>query len=201
MKIGLKQWLSILLKREIYLMLLIYLFVLIPLAYFLVWLGVKLDKALGFLKFIGRPWNIVCFLFFILTGLFIVWWSYTYLILEGTGSPATMLGQTKKLVKKGPYAFVRNPSVIGKLLGVVGLGCLSGSFSFTFIIVPLLLFGSLLEKRFHEERNMERLWGQEYIDYKEAVPMVIPRFDRILRELVSFFRKKKHDEDTFNQSA
>ena len=44
-----------------------------------------------------------------------------------------------KLVRSGIYAYCRNPSVHGKLLGVLSVGFALNSFSFCFVLVPVLL--------------------------------------------------------------
>jgi len=157
-----------------------YIFILIPFTLFLIFIGIKIDSLWGLPKFVSRPYNLVFGIFFIFIGLIIVLWSYSYLVLEGRGSPSPYFGQTKKLVKVGPYSIVRHPSIIGKLFGVMGLGFLFQSFSFTLIIIPILFVGSLLDKIFREEKHLEKIWGREYIEYKKSVPMIIPQFNNEL---------------------
>ena len=175
-------------RKEIFPLIFIYLFILIPLTLTLIFVGIKLDNLLKLpiLFIFSFPFNFLFFFIFLTIGLIIVFWSYKYIVFQGEGSPCSYFGHTKKLVKNGPYALVRHPSIIGKFLGVLGLGILFRSFSFTFIIAPILLVGSLLDKVLREERILAKIFQKEYIDYKKRVPLIIPRIKNIL----NLFRKK-----------
>jgi protein-S-isoprenylcysteine O-methyltransferase Ste14 len=170
-------------------------FILIPLTLFFIFVGVKIDALLGLLPFISWPYNLLFFVFFMVIGLIIVLWSYSYLIFEGRlGLPFVYFGQTNNLVKVGPYSIVRHPAVIGKIFGVMSLGFLFQSFSFTFIIVPLLIVASLIDKRFREERQLERKWGRTYIEYRESVPMIIPHMKRMIHLIKKEVDKRSDDK-------
>ena len=54
---------------------------------------------------------------------------------------------------------------------------------FLFVIVPLLITGSLVEKRFFMERREQKYWGETYDRYLEQVPFFIPRIADIARLL------------------
>jgi protein-S-isoprenylcysteine O-methyltransferase Ste14 len=69
----------------------------------------------------------------------------------GEGSPSPTAGRTEKLVTSGIYAYSRNPSLFGKLLGFIAVGLALNSITFCFILTPLLLTGSLLEKIWRQE--------------------------------------------------
>lgn len=81
----------------------------------------------------------------------------------------------RELVTTGLYAYIRNPMVSGWLCGMFGLGVLLGSISLTFIFTPLFLMLNVLYLKAIEEREMEKKFGEEYLRYKERVPMFIPR--------------------------
>lgn len=161
-------------RKELYLNVLNYLFILIPFVIFLNLVTCKLDSMFGFARLWGSPLNVLLFVFFTVPGILIVWWSYTCLVLIGEGSPSPHLGGTKKLVRTGPYALVRHPSVVGKLLGVLGMGCLFASPTFLFILLPALLIYSLIYNRFYQEKGCEEIFGNEYLEYRREVPMIIP---------------------------
>jgi len=172
--------LLVFLRQEIYFIFFTwYIFVWIPLTLIFIFLGTRIDILLGLHKFIPRPYNILFFAFFISMGVIIVLWSYSYLVFEGRmKKPTLYFGQTEKLVKVGPYSIVRHPAVIGKLFSVIGLGFLFQSFTFTFIIIPILFVGSIIDKMFREERQLTKKWGKEYIEYKKSTPMIIPKIKR-----------------------
>lgn len=157
----------------------IYCLGLIPLAVFLAWLGRLADHALGWPAFPPSPYNYICFGLGIGLGLIILISSYTCLIDVGDTAPASPSDQTRGLVKVGPYSWVRHPSIVGKLAGVMGLGCLMQSPFFMLIIIPLLLTYSLITNRIWQEIPLERRFGDEYLQYKKEVPMIVPKLSRI----------------------
>jgi protein-S-isoprenylcysteine O-methyltransferase Ste14 len=48
------------------------------------------------------------------------------------------------------------------------------SASFCFILVPLLLAGSLVEKVVRQEPQLVEVFGEEYERYRKEVPLFIP---------------------------
>jgi len=110
-------------------------------------------------------------------------WTYEQLVTHGKGSPSPVAGRTLQLVTSGIYAYSRNPSVIGKLLGVLAVGFALNSFSFCFLLVPFLLVGSLIEKVVRQEPQLVEIFGDEYLAYQKEVPLFIPW------KLIFFWRK------------
>jgi protein-S-isoprenylcysteine O-methyltransferase Ste14 len=119
------------------------------------------------------------FTLFSLSGALIIWRAYSYLVIIGEGGPCPQLGGTKKLVTSGPYSIVRHPSVIGKLLGIIGLGCLSKSVFFTFVVIPVLFIWSVFYNRFIQERGCVEKFGEDYLKYRKITPMFIPGLKNI----------------------
>jgi protein-S-isoprenylcysteine O-methyltransferase Ste14 len=62
-------------------------------------------------------------------------------------------------------------------LGVAlfGLGFILHSASMVFLWTPAFLFLNVMEVRFVEEPELERRLGANYRDYRERVPMLIPK--------------------------
>lgn len=177
-KVSVKDMLDVLFKREFYLDMVVFVFVCITGVLIVLYFCFKVDRFFGFQPFIGSPLNYILFFLFTIIGALIVWRAYTYLVVVGEGSPCPQLGGTRKLVTVGPYAFVRHPSVIGKLFGIVGLGCLSKSVSFTFILIPILLTWSAFYNRFIQEKVCVERFGNEYLKYRKHVPLFLPRITR-----------------------
>lgn len=73
-----------------------------------------------------------------------------------------------RLVATGPFQISRNPIYLGGIIVLLGIAILLGSLV-TFLF-PLLLF-LILDLVYVpiEEREMEALFGTEYIDYKRKV--------------------------------
>lgn len=153
----------------------VYIPVLFPLTFLIALSAVTLDRWLGFeAGFLPPPWNWrVAALSF---GLGAAFWLFTYeqLVTRGEGSPSPTAGRTLRLVTTGIYAYSRNPSIWGKLLGVLAVGFALNSFAFCAILVPLLLAVSLAEKVWRQEPQLVEIFGEEYIRYRDQVPLFVP---------------------------
>jgi protein-S-isoprenylcysteine O-methyltransferase Ste14 len=117
-------------------------------------------------------------LLFCLAGAFFMLWSNIFLFKIGKGGPADGFGmsispQTKKLVTTGPYKYSRNPMVFGAfslyvsivifLNSIIGLSCL-------LIFFPI----GIIYLKLSEEKRLLRDFGDEFMDYKNKVPMIFP---------------------------
>lgn len=178
-KITIKEMIKVLFKREFYLDMVIFIFVCIFSVLVVLYFCTKIDKWLRFSPFLHAPYNIMLFTLFSLSGALIIWRAYSYLVIIGEGGPCPQLGGTKKLVTSGPYSIVRHPSVIGKLLGIIGLGCLSKSVFFTFVVIPVLFIWSVFYNRFIQERGCVEKFGEDYLKYRKITPMFIPGLKNI----------------------
>jgi protein-S-isoprenylcysteine O-methyltransferase Ste14 len=111
-------------------------------------------------------------------GLFWILWAYSYLVFIGGGSPVEAFGfalePTQSLVTTGPYAYVRNPLVVGLLFILLGVGFISDSIAGILLapVVGLLIASYLV---LFEEKHLIRRFGEGYVHYREHVPMIIPR--------------------------
>jgi len=153
----------------------VYIPVLFPLTFLIALLALWIDKQLGFGEgFLphGSNWWVALTSF----GLGTILWLATYaqLVTIGKGSPSPTAGRTVQLVTTGIYAYSRNPSLYGKLLGVMAVGFALNSLSFCAILVPLLLTGSLIEKVWRQEPQLIELFGEEYLSYRREVPLFFP---------------------------
>ena len=83
-------------------------------------------------------------------------------------------GRTLQLVTSGIYAYSRNPTVFGKLLGVLAVGFALNSVAFCCILVPALLAGSLIEKVWRQEPQLIEIFGEDYVRYRDRVPLFLP---------------------------
>lgn len=153
----------------------VYVPVLFPLTFLIALGALRLDEALGFADgFLPSPVNFGVAVASLVLGLLVVGVSYAELVVRGEGSPSPTAGRTIKLVRTGIYAYSRNPSVIGKLLGVLAVGFALNSLSFCFILVPALLVGSLVEKVWRQEPQLVAIFGEDYERYRREVPLFLP---------------------------
>jgi len=99
-------------------------------------------------------------------------WSQCIALFRGKGVP---VNPPRELVKVGPYAWVRNPMLLGLWVAFVGLGFLFHSVSLVFVGTPVLALVTLMEVKLVEEPELERRLGATYNKYKADVPMLIPK--------------------------
>lgn len=92
--------------------------------------------------------------------------------------------KNRQLVTSGPYALVRNPLYAGNLVATAGLVLLSES-AVAGLLVLTGLTVTFLATIGYEERRLLRKFGQDYRDYKDQVPVLIPHWKSIRRLLHS----------------
>jgi protein-S-isoprenylcysteine O-methyltransferase Ste14 len=93
----------------------------------------------------------------------------------GKGTPVP-IAPTQKLIIDGPYRKRRNPMLLGAIIYCLGLGTILGSITMGLIISCLILIFGTCYSKFIEERELWIRFGQEYEEYKEKTPFLVPRF-------------------------
>ena len=163
-------------------LLLIYVPILIPITLVMIFCGRWMDQWLGLPLLPGSPVNYILFGLFFTAGATLWAWCYSYIVLIGGGGPAPLVAKgASRLVTDGPYGLTRHPSVVAKLVGVLAVGLLFRSTFFVCVILPLLLVGSLVEKKYFMEKRDLDYWGPVYGEYMERIPFFIPRWQDIHR--------------------
>jgi protein-S-isoprenylcysteine O-methyltransferase Ste14 len=139
----------------------------------------KLDYLVNYKMLIGsmtlRYIVSACILF--LGAVFAIW-SNLFLFLVGKGGPAEGFGiavspRTQKLVTRGPYRYCRHPMVFGAFCIYLSLVLfLNSVLGLLGILVLLFLAGIYL--RYSEEKRLLNNFGDEYLEYRKKVSMIIP---------------------------
>lgn len=99
-------------------------------------------------------------------------WCVLAFALVGRGTPAPF-DPPRRLVRRGPYRFVRNPMYLGALLVLAGASLFFGS-------LALLAFAAGFAVATHafvvlyEEPTLRRIFGEEYEEYRRAVRRWLP---------------------------
>ncbi|MFZ4399086.1 MAG: methyltransferase family protein [Bacteroidales bacterium] len=136
-----------------------------------------------FLKLNNSILRIIILFPFFLIGIFFILWSNFYLCIIGKGGPAegfniSISPKTKKLVTHGPYRYSRNPMVFGAFLLYISLSvflnsiiCLLSLLVFLYIVIKYL--------KLSEEKRLQKDFGDEFTEYRNKVPMIIPYKFRI----------------------
>lgn len=89
-------------------------------------------------------------------------------------APAPMeLFGTHRLVVKGVYGWVRHPMLVGGLLFLLTSGPSLNNLIYTAMYTAYMLIGG-----YYEERRLVRIFGQDYVRYRERVGAFFPRLWR-----------------------
>jgi len=91
---------------------------------------------------------------------------------------------SRRLVKTGPYALVRNPMYLGILL--IGAGIVFILFQWWVTCIFLLVFiGRYIVLIFEEEKKLLAAFPQDYPAYKERVPRIFPSLALLFEKDIS----------------
>lgn len=134
-----------------------------------------MDSFIGLQNFLPFPLNVILGFVMIIPGFFFAIWSNYTLYREGKGTPVpTEATHTEQLVVEGPYKYSRNPMIFGTILIFIGFGLIFNSIFFTTIISCIITISLYLEVKLWEEKNLEKRFGKEYLEYKQKVSIIIP---------------------------
>ncbi|MFC1985253.1 methyltransferase family protein [Chloroflexota bacterium] len=146
-----------------------------------VFASIWVDKLYVFFRFDSSGWTIVLSIFILSLGWFICGWTaLAFVRTKGTPVP---FNPPPKLITTGLYYYIRNPMLLGLFIFLIGLGILFGSLSLIFIFTPLFILINVLYLKAVEEKEMEKKFGSEYLEYKMNVPMFIPNLDTIRKSI------------------
>lgn len=112
----------------------------------------------------------------VVTGWLLAIWSIVAQLIHGSGTPLPMMA-TQKLLTSGPFAYCRNPMSLGTILAYFGIAIWIGSF-FAAGIVAVLSALLIIYLITIEDKELEMLFGQAYINYKRTTPFLLPNFRR-----------------------
>ena len=124
--------------------------------------GIILDTIFPIKIFGGQEYQYFGFSLIVISSVLIYWAQRT------TNKTKKQIVDGKRNFDRGPYKYSRNPTYLGLLLATLGFGLMIGSF-FIFVIVIVIFFINKLIFLPREERLLERIYGQNYLDYKKKV--------------------------------
>lgn len=84
------------------------------------------------------------------------------------------LGIPDRLITKGLFSSVRHPSSLGVVLLLIGWYLIWDALYCIYFLVPLIVIGIYIENKL-EEKNLERIFGDEFRAYKKSVGMYFPK--------------------------
>ncbi len=112
----------------------------------------------------------ICLLFF---GLSLFIWTVVLFQKIGKGTLAPW-ACTKHLVVEGPFKVVRNPMITAVLLILVSEAVILNAVNIFYWMLTFFIINCVYFKLF-EEKQLERNFGDEYLEYKKNVPMWFPK--------------------------
>ncbi|MFH1722833.1 MAG: isoprenylcysteine carboxylmethyltransferase family protein [Candidatus Altiarchaeota archaeon] len=110
---------------------------------------------------------------FIIFGLFLIFWTAYTQDKIGNGTPVQTI-PTQKLIINGPYKYVRNPMAAGIIFYYFGIAFFLDHPAMVLIFTPIYVIIALFNLKFIEEKELEHRFGEEYKEYKNHVPMILP---------------------------
>jgi protein-S-isoprenylcysteine O-methyltransferase Ste14 len=85
------------------------------------------------------------------------------------------LRKNRQLAISGPYAYTRNPLYLGSAIAATGFAIAGGRW--WFLVLFALFFGAVyLPVIRSEQAHLTALFGEPYVAYTRAVPLLIPRW-------------------------
>ncbi|MCP3942675.1 MAG: isoprenylcysteine carboxylmethyltransferase family protein [Desulfobacteraceae bacterium] len=80
-----------------------------------------------------------------------------------------------QLIIKGPYSICRNPLYFFSMIGVIGIGFATETFTFpiVFILLFILYYPFVIKS---EENRLKQIFGTQFEEYTRKVPAFFPRF-------------------------
>ncbi|MPZ61411.1 MAG: isoprenylcysteine carboxyl methyltransferase [Propionibacteriales bacterium] len=109
----------------------------------------------------------------VLAGVAVLAHSFVRFVVEGFGTPVPV-APTRRLVVGGLYRYVRNPMYVAVLAAIGGQVLVLGQ-------LQLLVYGAVVAVvvaafvHGYEEPALRRRFGEEYAEYRRAVPAWRPR--------------------------
>jgi protein-S-isoprenylcysteine O-methyltransferase Ste14 len=142
--------------------------------------ALHVDKFLRLPKLLPKTLNLVLSLPILSLALFMMGWSvYNFSKVRGTPVP---FNPPPRLVTSGPYAHTRNPMLTGIFLLLFGLGVFFCSISLALLFTPLFIFINAWEVKAIEEPELERRFGEKYVEYRKQTPMFLPSLEDIRKK-------------------
>ena len=141
-----------------------------------IFLALKADEVFNFSQPVRYPWNYIISLPLLAIGALLWGWSVLHFV-KANGTPVPV-NPPSKLVDTGPYAYARNPMLIGIFCVLFGIGFIVKSRSLLFVFAPIFVICSVLEFKFIEEPELEKRLGEPYREYKRKTPILIPKLFR-----------------------
>ena len=112
--------------------------------------------------------NLLIFIPFFIVG---AWFGVKGVI--QTSLKVAEIHRAERIVTSGVYSIVRHPQYFGGILAHIGFSFLFSAL-YSFLITPLVI-AIIYAISWKEENELTKEFGQEYVEYRSKVPMLIPK--------------------------
>ncbi len=144
--------------------------------FFIIVFSCYIDQWLCLPRFRYGLINPVMGLVFMVVGWLFANWTVRVQFTVGKGTPIPLMA-TQKLIVEGPYTYCRNPMTLGTDLFYLGIALRLGSVSALGLglVYPV---GILIYIKLVEERELEKRFGSEYLEYRSNTPFLMPKIPK-----------------------
>jgi protein-S-isoprenylcysteine O-methyltransferase Ste14 len=166
--------------------------------------GKRIDTLLSLPAFPPFPVNLLSGFTVFYIGLKMGIKSTKLLYRSGFGLPwgeAKKDVETSKLVVTGPYAYTRNPMILGYSLLPCGMGLMFRSIGMSTMPPFVVVLINVAIVKLKEESHLEERFGNQYLDYKRSTPFLIPKRGNITRLIVESIKSEPRGETANNSKA
>ncbi len=135
-----------------------------------------IDSWLRLPRFIYGLANPIVALLLIVPGGLLAEWAVYVQFSSGGGTPLPVVA-TRRLIIQRPYTYCRNPMALGTTMVYLGVALWVGSLSAIALasIYPSVI---VIYTKLFEEKELEKRFGSEYLEYKNKTPFVVPHLWR-----------------------
>ncbi len=129
--------------------------------------GIIIVLALAFIFILARP-NVAS----LITGGIIVFLGQAVRVWAGGH-----LMRNQEITTSGPYAHLRDPFYLGRLLLIIGFCIMAWGYAWIVLIIALgVFFFNYIPRKYRKEmKRLEKIFGQDYVDYAAYTRSLIPR--------------------------
>jgi protein-S-isoprenylcysteine O-methyltransferase Ste14 len=129
--------------------------------------SIPIILALAMILILARPtrFSIIFGAIIVLAGEAIRVWASGHLI------------RNDEVTTSGPYAYLRDPFYLGRLLLMIGFCAMAWGYNWIILIIGLgVFFFNYMPRKYRKEmERLENIFGQEYRDYASYTRGLIPR--------------------------
>lgn len=112
--------------------------------------------------------NLLIFMPFFVVG---VWFGVKGVI--QTSLKVAEIHRAERIVASGVYSIIRHPQYFGGILAHIGFSFLLSAL-YSLLVTPLVI-AIIYVISWKEEKELTKEFGQEYVEYRNKVPMLIPK--------------------------